>query len=274
MLKFLTSQKRFQEAYDLTRVALERSPRDTQLLVNQGLLSIQLGRPDEAVQSWQKAITSDPKQLDAHLYLAAELDRQGKPGEAALQYGTALQLVARQGSAVRPPASKVIGVALKMADCHARANDFPQALRSYELARKLAAQTSEGKLESFASMSEALVRAKSSKPQEALPLFQRALLLDASLNDRRSEAVDWYTYAMFLRDAGYPIRLAFAGLLKSEATIKADPGSPEAKLFARSIQECEKSLGREAAIIRRNPSPLQQQALALPSSGTKVQLNP
>jgi tetratricopeptide (TPR) repeat protein len=274
MLQFLTSQKRFQEAYDLTRIALERSPRDAQLLVNQGLLSMQLGHPDEAVQSWQKAITADPKQLDAHLYLAAELDRQGKPGEAALQYGTALQLVARQSSAMRPAAAKVIGVALKMADCHARANHLPQALRSYELARKLAAQTSEGKLESFASMSEALVHAKSGKPDQALPLFQRALRLDASLNDRHSEAVDWYTYAVFLRDTGFPIRLAFAGLLKSEATIKADPTSPKAKLLAKSIQECEKSLGREATAIRHNPSPWQQQALTVSGAGTKVQINP
>jgi len=42
-----------------------------------------------------------------------------------------------------------------MADCHARADHPEQAVRSYELARKIAAQTGEGKLESFASMSEA-----------------------------------------------------------------------------------------------------------------------
>src|SRR5262249_49464878 len=156
------------------------------------------------------------------------------------------QLVASQGAASRPAASKVIGVALKMADCYARANDIQQALRSYELARKIAVQTGEGKLESFANMSEALVHAKSGKPDEALPLFQRALLLDATLNDRHSEAVDWYTYALFLRDAGFPIRLAFASFLKSEAVIKADPTLHAAKVFGRFVQECEASLGPEA----------------------------
>src|SRR5882762_7519611 len=43
MLQYLTSQQRFQEAYELTRTALERSPRDRQLLVNHGILAMQLG---------------------------------------------------------------------------------------------------------------------------------------------------------------------------------------------------------------------------------------
>ena len=274
MLQYLTSQQRFQEAYDLTRTALERSPRDQQLLVNHGILARQLGHADEALRTWQKAIAADPGQLDAHLYLAAELDREGKPADAAVQYGAALQIVAHQGADKRPPASKLIGVALKMADCHARADHSEQAVRSYELARKIAGQTGEGRLESFASMSEALVHARAGKTGEALHLFQRALQLDASLNDRHSEAVDWYTYAIFLRDAGFPVRLAFASLLKSEAVMNLDRDSPEGKLFAKTLQELEKPLGPEAKAIRREPAPIQQEALMLSRAGTKVQINP
>jgi tetratricopeptide (TPR) repeat protein len=274
MLQYLTSRQRFQEAYDLTRTALERSPRDRQLLVNHGILAMQLGHADEALKTWQKAIAVDPGQLDAHLYLAAELDREGKPADAATQYGAALQIVAHQGADNRPPASKLIGVALKMADCYARAHHPEQAVRSYELARKIAAQTGEGKLESFASMSEALVHARTGKTGEALHLFQRALQLDASLDDRHSEAVDWYAYAIFLRDAGFPMRLAFASLLKSEAVMNLDPDSPEGKSFAKTLQELEKPLGPEAKAIRRNPTPIQQQALMLSRAGTKVQFNP
>jgi len=267
MLRYLTSQQRFQEAYELTRAALDRSPHDQQLLVNHGILAMQLGHADEALKTWQRAIAADPKQLDAHLYLAAELDREGKPADAATQYGAALQIVAHQGAENRPPASKLTGVSLRMADCYARADQPEQAVRSYELARKIAAQTGEGKLESFASMSEALAHAKTGKTGEALHLFQRALQLDASLNDRHSEAVDWYAYAIFLRDAGFPMRLAFASLVKSETVMKLDPDSPEGKSFAKTLQECEKPLGREATAIRRNPAPVQQQALMLVAPG-------
>ena len=273
MLQYLTAEKRYDEAYELTRTAMERSPRDAQLLVNHGLLAMQLGNTDEALKSWHKAIATDPSQADAHLYLAAELDREGRAAEAVTQYEAYLEMVAHQGEASRPLASKLIGVALKLADCQVRANQPDQALRSYELARKIATQTGEGKLESFASIGEAGLRAKTGKIDEALRLYQHALQLDASLSDRHSEAVDWYNYAVFLRDAGFPARLAYASLLKSRTLMEVAVDTPDAKSFAKTLQEFEKPLGAEAAVIRRHPEPAQQQALAFRRPSNKVQIN-
>jgi tetratricopeptide (TPR) repeat protein len=273
LLQFLTSEKRFGEAYDVTRAAMQRTPRDPQLLVNNGILAMQLGHTDEALASWQKAVAADPALADAHLYLAAELDREGKPADAAPHYGAFLEIVAHHGADARPPAPKLIGVALKLADCQSRAGHPDQALRSYELARKIAAQTGEGKLESFASISEAGLRARNGRPDEALRLYQHALQLDASMDDRHSEGVDWYSYALFLRDAGFPPRLSFASLLKSEELMKFAPDSAEAKSFAKTLQEFEKPLGSEAARIRKNPEPVQKQALTLARPPIKLQLN-
>jgi tetratricopeptide (TPR) repeat protein len=273
LLQYLTSEKRFGEAYDVTRAAMQRTPRDPQLLVNNGILAMQLGHADEALASWQKAVASDPALADAHLYLAAELDREGKPADAAPHYGAFLEIVAHHGADARPPAPKLIGVALKLADCQSRAGHPDQALRSYELGRKIAAQTGEGKLESFASISEAGLRARNGHPDEALRLYQHALQLDASMDDRHSEGVDWYSYALFLRDAGFPPRLSFASLLKSEELMKFAPDSAEAKSFAKTLQEFEKPLGSEAARIRKNPEPVQKQALTLARPPIKLQLN-
>ena len=273
LLQYLTSEKRFGEAYDVTRAAMQRTPRDPQLLVNNGILAMQLGHADEALASWQRAVAADPALADAHLYLAAELDREGKPADAAPHYGAFLEIVAHHGADARPPAPKLIGVALKLADCQSRAGHPDQALRSYELARKIAAQTGEGKLESFASISEAGLRARNGHPDEALRLYQHALQLDASMDDRHSEGVDWYSYALFLRDAGFPPRLSFASLLKSEELMKFAPDSAEAKSFAKTLQEFEKPLGSEAARIRKNPEPVQKQALTLARPPIKLQLN-
>lgn len=273
LLQYLTSEKRFGEAYDVTRAAMQRTPRDSQLLVNNGILAMQLGHPDEALASWQKAVAADPALADVHLYLAAELDREGKPADAAPHYGAFLEIVAHHGADARPPAPKLIGVALKLADCQSRAGHSDQALRSYELARKIAAQTGEGKLESFASISEAGLRARNGNPDEALRLYQHALQLDASMDDRHSEGVDWYNYALFLRDAGFPPRLSFASLLKSEELMKFAPDSAEAKSFAKTLKEFEKPLGTEAARIRKNPEPVQKQALTLARPPIKLQLN-
>jgi tetratricopeptide (TPR) repeat protein len=273
MLQYLTEKQRYHEAYELTRISLERSPRDAQLLVNRGLLAMQMGNVDDALKSWRKAIVTDPSQIDAHLYLAAELDREGTTTGAVKEYETYMELVARETEATRPPAAKVIGVALKLADCQVRANQPDQALRSYALARKIATQAGEGKLESFASIGEAALRAKTGKIDDALRLYQHALQLDAGLSDRHNEAVDWYNYAIFLRDAGFPARLAYASLLKSKALMASAPDAPDAKSIAKAIDEFEKPLGAEAATIRRHPEPAQQQALALTRSPNKVQID-
>ncbi len=273
LLQYLTSNKRFGEAYALTRTSIERNPRDAQLRVNHGILALQLGHPEEALQSWQQAIVYDPSQADANLYLAAELDREGKPGDAAPQYAAFLEIVAHHGAEMRPPATKMIGVALKLADCQARASHPDQALRSYELARRIAAQTGEGKLESFASIGEAGLWARNGKTDEALRLYQHALQLDASMDDRHSEAVDWYNYALFLKEAGFPPRLSFASLLKSAELMKFAPDSAEAKSFAKTMAEFEKPLGSEAARIRKNPEDAQRQALTLVRPSIKLKLN-
>ncbi len=273
LLQYLTSANRFAEAYDLTRASMQKAPRDSQLLVNNGILALQLGHPEEALKSWEKAVASDPSQADGHLYLAAELDRENKPAAAAPHYGAFLEIVAHHGGEVRPPAPKLIGVALKLADCQARASHPDQALRSYELARKIASQTGEGKLESFASISEAGLWVRSGKPDEALRLYQHALQLDASMDDRHAEAVDWYNYALFLRDAGFPPRLSFASLLKSEELMKFAPESSEAKSFARTLAEFEKPLGSEAARIRKNPEAAQRQALTLVRPSIKLKID-
>jgi tetratricopeptide (TPR) repeat protein len=273
LLQYLTSHKRIDEAYDLTRTAMEHAPRDTQLLINHGSLAMQLGHPDEALRSWQKAVTTDPKQADARLFLAAELDREGKPGEAVPQYAAFLEIVAHQGAVNRPPAPQLIGVVLKTADCQVRADHPEQGVRSYELARKIAAQTGEGQLESFATINEAVLQARTGKTDEALHLYQHALQLDASLSDRHSEAVDWYAYAVFLRDAGFPARLAYASLLKSEMLMKSSPNPSDQKSLDKTLAEFEKPLGAEAATIRRDPEPLQQQALTLARPSAKIRVS-
>src|SRR6202008_3463051 len=124
------------------------------------------------------AVATDPSLAEARIYLAAELDREGKPADAALHYGAYLEIVSRHGAEMRPPAPKLIGVAVKLADCQSRAGHPAQAVRAFDPARRIAAQTGEGKLESFATIGEATIHALSGRTDEALRFYQRALQLD------------------------------------------------------------------------------------------------
>jgi len=260
-LKYLTQEKRLDEAYQLTGSWLKLVPHDTALLVNHGILAQQFGHTAEAEQSWQKALILDPSQAEADLYLASALEKDGKLEAAISHYEAYLAKMSQRPADTLPPAANLISVALKVADCNSRAHHPDVALQFYKMARTLAAQMQEKKLESFADVAEAALDARLGQPSRALPLYQNALRLDSTLEDRHSEAVDWYLYATFLRDSGLSARLAYASLLKSQTLFSS--GNAEAASAVRARKELKPRLGTQAAAIQRNPQPLWQEALAL-----------
>lgn len=266
-LKYLTQEKRLDEAYQLTGSWLKLAPQDAALLVNHGILAQQFGHASEAEIDFQKALKLDPSQADADLYLALALDKQGKPTDAIAHYETYLAQMAHRPASALPPPANLIGVALKLADCNARIDRTDMALRYYKMARTLAAQTGEKKLESFADVAEASLRAKRGESAAVLPLYQMALRLDAGLDDQHNQAVDWYLYAMFLRTAGFPPRFIYASLLKSQSLLSSNPESDskerESAATTQIRKDLEHQLGPEASTIKRNPNPALAEALEL-----------
>jgi tetratricopeptide (TPR) repeat protein len=263
LLRFLIEQNRFDEALGLTDASLKYSPRDANLLVDRGVLAMRLGQPDQAVDSWKRAVAIDPGQMLAQLYLASAFDHEGKPKDAALHYKAFLSTIARQPAARRPESEKVIAVALRMADCQARASDKAQAVLSYQLAAKIAAETKQTKLESIASVNEAALQGEAGKLGEALQLYQHALQLDDSIADQTSSAEDWLAYGRFLDSAGFSARLVYACLVKSATLRDALPEASQRQVLADASKQAEKRVGAEAGAIRRDPEPLLHQALGL-----------
>jgi len=181
------------------------------------------------------------------------LDKQGKVEDAISHYESFVAKVVQRRAASLPPAATMISVALKLADCNTRANHTDFALRDYEMARTLAAKTGEKKLESLADIAEASLQARLG---DTLPLYQRALQLDAGLDDHPNEAVDWYMYAMFLRDKGFPARFVYASLIKSQSLLSSDADAnsknQQAAAGSKARKELERQLGPEASVISRN----------------------
>jgi tetratricopeptide (TPR) repeat protein len=262
-LRYLLQQKQFDEAYQLTGDWLKLAPKDPALLVNHGILAQQLGQTDEAEKSWQKALVLDPSQAQADLLLASALDQEGKLDGAIGHYEAYLAKMSQLPKSSLPPGANLITVALKAADCNARANHLDVARQFYTMARTLAARTQQKKLESFANMAEASLDARLGQAANALPLYQRALQLDAELDDAHSSGVDWCVYAMFLRDSGFPIRLAYASVLKSQTLLTSDSNDPQATAAGRVRKDLAKRLGPQASVILRNPEPLWREALEL-----------
>jgi tetratricopeptide (TPR) repeat protein len=263
LLQLLIDQDRFDEAFGLTEASLKYTPKDANLLVDRGLLALRQGHADQALANWDQAVAVDPRQKLAHLYMADELDREGKAQAAAVHYNSFLEQVARQPAQDRPAPDKVIAIVLRMADCQVRSSQTQLAVKSYHLAEKLAAQTGQAKLESVADANEAQLQSKAGKIDEALRLYQQALRLDDSTADMSASAQDWYAYGRFLDDAGFPPRLAFACVVKSESLMQALPNPAVPASLATARQKIEKRLGATAASVRRDPEPVLQEALAL-----------
>jgi tetratricopeptide (TPR) repeat protein len=263
LLRFLIDQSRFDEAFDVTEASLKYSPKDSKMLVDRGLLALRRGHADEAIASWDQATVADPEEVMAHLYLAHELDREGKPQPAAVHYSAFLGKISRPASSAlaRPEPDKVIAIILRMADCQARSFQNEQAVRSYQLAEKLASQTRQPKLESVADINEAALQAKTGKLGEALRLYQQALKLDDSIADRRSSAKDWFIYGHFLDDAGFPARLVYA--CYARAFSLAEPDVSFQKSTTAAMKEVGTRVGPEPAAIRRSPESAAREALRL-----------
>jgi tetratricopeptide (TPR) repeat protein len=263
LLRFLIDQSRFDEALNLTEASLKLTPNDANLLVDRGFLAQKVGHPELALASWNQALGVDQGQSLAHLYLADELDREGRAAEAAAHYNSFLEMIARQHGQDRPSPERLIAIVLRMADCQSRSAQTEMAVQSYRLAEKIAAQTRQTKLESVADVNEAVLQAKAGKLTDALQLYQQALRLDLSAGDDSAAAEDWLAYGRFLDDAGFPTRLAYACVVKSEELSRAlpNPAVPESLVAER--KQMEKQLGAQATSVRNDLEPLLQQAFAL-----------
>jgi tetratricopeptide (TPR) repeat protein len=263
LLQFLIDENRYDEAFNLTQASLKYTPLDPNLLVNHGLLELHRANAAQARADWDRAIAVDPSQVNAHLYLADELDREGKAQAAALHYIAYLEKIARLRAQDRPAPDRVIAIVLRMADCQARSSQPDLALKSYRLAEKLAIETRQPRLASVAEVNEAALQAKSGRLSDALQLYQHALSLDESAGDDSAAAQDWFAYGRFLDDAGFPVRLAYACLVKSEDLTQALPNGALPDALSGVRKQMEKRLGGSSATIRRDLDPTLQEALAL-----------
>jgi len=255
LLLYLIQLKRSQQAFDLSSLWIKIAPRDADLFVNRGILAMSLGQSEQAKTSWQRAIAIDPKQLNAQLYLADLSDRTNQPDQALTYYAAYLGEISILPAPQRPPAETVIATLLKFADCESRVGHNEQASRSLGLAEQMAQDNRKPDLEALALMDAALLKNKLEKPEEALPLFRRALQIDAQLNDRHVEAMDWYTFGLFLRDRRYPDRLAYTALLKSESLLRDSAETSQLANVAAELKPLEQRLGGQSRTIRQSLDP-------------------
>jgi tetratricopeptide (TPR) repeat protein len=250
------------DAYLQYQRMLSRWPRKVDALVNLGLLAGQLGRGDEAIDSWQRAVEIDPAQTNAQLDLAQALDQRGEKQAAARHYRAYLQIVAARPNEHRGEEVSVLTALIQLADADAIGNRLGDALLGYAAAARYAEKAGQKNLESLALVHQADVQERMGDAEVAARSYQQALSADAGTADRRSAGIDWLNYGQFLLRHGAAERLVFACLLQAEELMQA-PGGEELAPVTKARAESEARLGREAERVRRSKDASLREALSL-----------
>ena len=262
----LIAAGRYSEAYAQYQKMLAIFPRDTDALVNYGILAAKLGHPEEAIDSWQKAIDINPEQAHAQLYLAGAYDQRGEVASAARHWNAFVSYQTEHPGDPSVPRDQVTLATIHLADDEAQLNQNSAARTQYEFAITLAQQTASPRLESLALVRLADLQEKLQDSPAAAQSYQRALALDAKGSDPETEGLDWFNYGQFLRRHAIPSDLVYACFLQSEKLLAptAGPNLSTVQTMKRQIET--KMTQPEIAKSQNNLADLLVQSTALTSA--------
>jgi tetratricopeptide (TPR) repeat protein len=261
----LIADGRYPEAFEHYRKMLLLFPRDPDALINYGLLADRLGRGDEAISSWQKAVDADPNQERAQFYLAEALERKQDLAAAAPHWEAFLKFA--QAHPEDPAAIPVqtVSAAIRLGDEEARTSQSAASLDHYNFAIGLAGRIGDAQLESLALAHLGDLQEKLGDQQNAARSYQRGLDLDAKVNDPANEAIDWFNYGQFLRHHRVSGELAYACFLRSENLLESSGG--QGLETVRAVRkQVGASLGTKAAAAQEQLPALLARAAELPQS--------
>lgn len=253
------------DAYALYQSVLMRAPQNANALVNYGLLAQRLGHPEEAMDSWQRAVAADPTQTNAQLYLAQALGQNGEAQAAARHYRAYLQVVAKNPNEHAGEGPMVISALVKVGDADAATQKIDDAMTSYHAAAQFAENIKDPGLQSLALVHAADAQEHTGNADVAAQFFQQALVVDETEGQPKTAAIDWYSYGQFLRRQKQPERLVYACFYRAQDLLSTSPGK-ELDAAAAELKASEGRLGGAARALPAQISKLLSEALSLQPS--------
>jgi tetratricopeptide (TPR) repeat protein len=257
------------DAYALYQKLLARWPQSANSLLNYGLLAQRLGHPEEAIDSWQRAVAADPTQTNAQLYLAQALEQRGELLAAARHYKVYLETVAKHPAEHASEGQVVISALVKVADADANTQKIAEALRGYQAASQFAAKIKNPGLQSLALVHAADAEENAGAIGEAAQNYQQALVIDEAQGEPRAAATDWFDYGQFLLRHKQPERLVFGCFFHAQDLLSTTPGEELSTITAARLAS-EGRLGPSARALRTQLSKLLSEAISLQPAAFSV----
>lgn len=211
---------------------------------NLGMLASQLGYPDRAIGSWQRAVELNPNNMLARAQLAEAYHRKGDLAGAIEQRERYLSAAVREGNTAPPNLSEVLFMSLRLADEYRDTKKPEAAARYYDRVIGLAERAGDRRTQSEALAGRAAIRAEKSNPQGALDDLQQALKLAIETKDPLLEGAEWYDLARFLQWQGVNPKLVLICLLRAEE-LNGVAANPEIGKISAARNELAQKVGPE-----------------------------
>ena len=260
----LLESGKYEDAYNRYAKILELFPRDPNALVNYGLLAARFSHRDDAVDAWERAVSIDKNQPNAHLYLAEAFDQNGEPAAAISHWAAYLDFAVAHPNDPAAGMDQQISATLRMADDDWRLNRKEIAVETAAAAAHMALLANSLKLASLSYARLGDYQERNGDAKGAAASFQQGLLIDTRVPEAHNEALDWFNYGQFLRRHGMENDLAYACLLHAEQLLTPIGGS-EYETAQRMRREVEAKLGSRASASQKDLPALLARAGELPA---------
>lgn len=255
---------RYEDAYQHYQKMLPAFPNDADALVNYGVLASRLGHPDEAEDSWRKAVSLNLNQPNAQLYLAQALDQKGDAAGATPHWRAFLQSAAAQPDDPAASPQQQIAASIQLGDDEARSGNGSAAMSAYHSAVSIAERTDNSRLESAALTRLADLQEKTGDSKGAARSYEQSLAIDEKTDDARGEAVDWFNYGQFLRRHKASDELAYACFLRAQNLLQGENNGQEVETVEAAVRELSGRLGKKASVSSKDLPQLLSRAANLP----------
>lgn len=262
LAQILVENQRFEEAYQHYQKMLGYIKLDANSWLNFGILAAQLNKNEEAISCWEKSVELDPKQTITNIYLADSYFRKTEYLKAINYYESFLALAVEQPIEDRPTPKEIVLVALKLSECYAQTSSSEKAIKYSEQALRVAENSSDKTLHSFALVKLAELMIVLEDLNRAILNYQKALKLDAEVKENKIAAIDWFNYGKLLAKANASESTVLACFLKAQSLVKDSPGK-ELEEISRAIETFEKATGMDKSKIEQDLESYADKALNL-----------
>jgi tetratricopeptide (TPR) repeat protein len=152
LARFLIEERRYDDVYQHYLQMFAKIRPDAPMLVNFGLICREISKAEEAVDSFQRALSLDSGYPAAHLHLAETLAAYGRAEEAIPHYERYIQTVSSASDEIIIDPRHTLDATIKLAGVYALTGRTEKAVALYEECARIAAQGGDEEVRDFALM--------------------------------------------------------------------------------------------------------------------------